>query len=104
MERIGLQGFQGSPGIFAPGGGLESRLSPGGESESFGQLVETILKKVGEGQAEAHQAIEDLSLGKEADLHQALILLEKADLSFRWVAQVRNKLVQAYQEVMRMQV
>lgn len=111
MERIELQGFRGGyeplRGTGSPSAasrGPEVPDHPGEEKGSFGQLVEAALKGVAEQQTEAHQAIEDLSLGKELDLHQVLISLEKADLSFRYLAQVRNKLVQAYQEIMRMQV
>ncbi len=43
-------------------------------------------------------------LNNEADLHSVMIALEKADLSFQVMMQVRNKIVQAYQEIMRSQV
>ena len=43
-------------------------------------------------------------LNKDTDLHSVMIALEKADLSFQVMMQVRNKIVQAYQEIMRMQV
>ena len=40
----------------------------------------------------------------DTDLHSVMLALEKADLSFQMMMQVRNKFVQAYQEIMRMQV
>src|SRR5262245_46593130 len=43
-------------------------------------------------------------LNNESDLHSVMIALEKADLSFQLMMQVRNKIVQAYQEIMRSQV
>ena len=46
----------------------------------------------------------DLALGRVENLHQVMIAMEKAKLSFQLVAQVRNHLLDAYQEVMRMQV
>lgn len=111
MERIDLQGFKGGVeplrGAGSPSATSRGLEMPGNLEEakgSFGQLVEAALKGVTEQQTEAHQAIEHLSLGKDLDLHQVLISLEKADLSFRYLTQVRNKLVQAYQEIMRMQV
>ena len=43
-------------------------------------------------------------LGNDAELHSVMIALEKADLSFQVMMQVRNKIVQAYQEMMKTQV
>jgi flagellar hook-basal body complex protein FliE len=42
--------------------------------------------------------------GESQDLHNTVIAMQKADLSFQMMMQVRNKIVQAYQEIMRMQV
>ncbi len=55
-------------------------------------------------QAESDRAIEKLIAGEQVDLHQVMLSVEKTDLSFRIAMQLRNKLVQAYQEIMRMQV
>ena len=54
-----------------------------------------------EGQAEAKVA--GVITGNGADVHSALIAVEKADLSFQLMMQVRNKIVSAYQEISRMQ-
>jgi flagellar hook-basal body complex protein FliE len=45
-----------------------------------------------------------LMTGESQDLHTTVIAMQKADLSFQMMMQVRNKIVQAYQEIMRMQV
>lgn len=55
-------------------------------------------------QQEADKSIEGLVTGKGADLHDTMIAVEKADLSFNLMVQVRNKLIAAYEEIMRMQV
>jgi len=47
--------------------------------------------------------MEDLALGK-GDLHNTIIAVEKAEISFRLMMQIRNKLIRAYEEVMRMQL
>jgi flagellar hook-basal body complex protein FliE len=52
----------------------------------------------------AERAINQVALGEPASLHQVMIDLEQARLSFQLLAQVRNRLLDAYQEVMRMQV
>jgi flagellar hook-basal body complex protein FliE len=48
--------------------------------------------------------VQKLAVGDATNLHQVMISLEKAKLSFEMVVQVRNKLLEAYQDVMRMQI
>ena len=66
----------------------------------FGDALDYLM----ETQAESDRAIEKLIAGQQDDLHQVMLSAEKTDLTFRVALQLRNKLVQAYQEVMRMQV
>ena len=54
-------------------------------------------------QHKAATAQEELSTGRNGNIHETLIAMSKADVSFRLLAEVRNKVVGAYQEVMRMQ-
>ena len=54
-------------------------------------------------QNEADQKVTDLVTGKGEDIHSAMAAVEKADLSFQLVMQVRNKIVQAYQQVSQIQ-
>jgi flagellar hook-basal body complex protein FliE len=54
-------------------------------------------------QGEAQNQVAQLLNGKGADLHSAMIAVEKADLSFQLMMQVRNKIVQAYQQISNMQ-
>ena len=51
---------------------------------------------------EAGQAIEHFAQGENGSLHETLISVEKADISFKFMMSVRNKMVDAYREVMRM--
>jgi flagellar hook-basal body complex protein FliE len=53
---------------------------------------------------EADQMVSQLALGRVDNLHQVMISLEQARVSFQLFAQVRNKLLEAYQDVLRMQV
>lgn len=71
---------------------------------SFSELVGGFLEGVNSLQREADQAIQDVVLGKEENLHRAMIALEKANVALELTVQVRNKVVEAYQEIMRMQV
>ncbi|MDQ7087452.1 MAG: flagellar hook-basal body complex protein FliE [Acidobacteriota bacterium] len=75
-----------------------------GPGKSFGQALENALREVDQGLTTADQEATDFIVGKGGDLHNVMIELEKADLQFRTIVQVRNKLLEAYKEVMRMQV
>ena len=50
------------------------------------------------------KAMADLSTGRSSNLHEAMIAIQKAEISFKMMMQVRNKIISAYQEVMRMSV
>jgi flagellar hook-basal body complex protein FliE len=52
----------------------------------------------------AEQTVQNFAVGKEDNLHQVMISVEKAKLSFELAVQVRNKLLEGYQEIMRMQI
>ena len=62
-----------------------------------------IGQRVVQASHEAQSQIAQLLNGKGADLHTAMIAVEKADLSFQLMMQVRNKIVQAYQQISNMQ-
>lgn len=71
-----------------------------------GKFLETLqqtMDQVQGMQGEAQNKVAELLSGNGADLHSAMIAVEKADLSFQLMMQVRNKIVAAYQEVSRMQ-
>jgi len=73
----------------------------GGASESpFSRALESLSKV----QEDTDRAIELLVKGEPVDLHQVMISAEKTDIAFRLAVQLRNKLVRAYEEIMRMQV
>ncbi len=74
------------------------------KGEAAGAGFGDALDHLTEVQAESDRAIEKLIAGEQVDLHQVMLSVEKTDLAFRVALQLRNKLVQAYQEIMRMQV
>ena len=69
----------------------------------FGQALTDAVKRVDGLQAQADQQVSDLLQGRGGDLHQTLVAVEKADLSFQLMMQVRNKIISAYDEIARMQ-
>lgn len=73
------------------------------EGPSFGDVLKESINKVDSLQKESDKAIQDLASGA-GDVHNAMIAMEKANISFQMMMQVRNKIVSAYEEVMRTQV
>ena len=93
-----LQGIGPSKGLSAPG------ENKGTDGPSFADTLAQSLDKVNTLQKEADVAIQDFATGDTRNIHETMIAVSKADVAFRLTMQVRNKMVEAYQEVMRMQV
>jgi len=70
---------------------------------NFKNVLNSAINNVNNLQSEADNAIVKLHMEK-GSLHETLIAMEKASLSFQTIVQIRNKVVDAYQEIMRMQV
>ena len=79
-------------------------LQTGEAGPSFADTLAKSIDEVNHLQKEADQAIEKLASGESQNVHGAMLAVNKADMAFRMTMQVRNKIVEAYQEVMRMQV
>lgn len=82
-------------------GTSSSRPAPGGAS--FGTSLAKMVDSVEGANASANEAIGRMIDGS-GDVHDAMIAIQRADLTLQFSVQVRNKLVQAYQEIMRMPV
>jgi flagellar hook-basal body complex protein FliE len=72
--------------------------------EGFGDTLKNAVAAVNDMQSQAAEATDALASGKPVDSAQALVAIEKANVSFQFALQIRNKLLEAYQEVMRMAV
>ena len=70
----------------------------------FGKLMEDMVGKVSDLQNTADKSIQSLATGEGKGLHEVMLAVEKASVSFQMLTQVRNKAVEAYQEIMRMPV
>ncbi len=75
-----------------------------GNVSSFGQLLQESLSKVNDLQNEANVAMQMLASGKSNNLHETLLAVERADIAFKTMNQVRTKVIDAYKEIMKMQV
>lgn len=75
-----------------------------GTAEGAGKFFSELVSKVNALQGESDKAIQGLASGENKNLHEVMISMEKASISFQFMSSVRNKALEAYQEVMRMQV
>ncbi len=83
-----------------PSLGVASTGSPG----SFQDFLVNSIQEVNSAQNQADQAVESLFTGGEVNPAEVLTAVKKADLAFRMLMQIRNKLVQAYEEVKNIRV
>ncbi|ANU14819.1 Flagellar hook-basal body complex protein FliE [Planococcus halocryophilus Or1] len=83
---------------------LFNNVKPESKVEGFGQVLKDALKEVSAAQNESDKLTNQLITGEVQDVHEVMIASQKASLSLQMTMQVRNKVVEAYQEVMRMQV
>lgn len=80
------------PGISAPGG------------KSFGETLKDAIQEVNQLQKVSDQKMQDLATGKTDNIPDVMIAAEKADIALKLMVQVRSKIIDAYQEIMKMQV
>jgi flagellar hook-basal body complex protein FliE len=72
-------------------------------TQSFAATIQESLAKVNEMQAEKSLMIEEFASGKNQNVHELMITLQKTGLAMDMTSAVRNKVMQAYQEIMRIQ-
>src|SRR5215204_4871829 len=89
LPKIALP--QTTPNVAAPGDG-------------FGQMLDGLVGTVESKSAAAQAATRKVLLGDSDQLHQSVIAMQEASVAFTMMVEVRNKLVESYQELMRMQV
>jgi flagellar hook-basal body complex protein FliE len=95
-EARALRESAASP-VSAPG-------SAGESTNTFSQVLRDSMDKVNTYQSQADTAIKELVAGRNKNIHETLLTIERADSSLKLMMQVRNKILDAYREIMRMQV
>ena len=75
----------------------------GGVGKTFGESLMSLVESVEQTGAEANSAVSNM-LDKSGDVHEAMIALQRAEMSLQLTVQIRNKLVNAYQDIMRMPI
>ncbi len=100
-----LQPTQPTAGLTAPTTSMLAPLSSaGGDPGTWGHMVQRMVMDVNSQQQTAAAKVEDVLKGGPTPIHDAMVSTEEASLSFELLAEMRNKVVDAYQQVMQMQV
>ncbi|MCK4579226.1 MAG: flagellar hook-basal body complex protein FliE [Candidatus Marinimicrobia bacterium] len=82
-----------------------SQQKPEGTQEkSFGQTLKELLYTVNDKGIQANEQVDQVVRGESDDLHTAMVALEEANISFQLMLETRNKMLEAYQEINRMNI
>ena len=83
-----------------------NRVAEGNEQETkdFGGVISDFIQAVNDAQKESAEKVQDVIQGRTENLHEAMAALEEARLSFQLMLEIRNKLLESYQEIQRTQV
>ena len=94
------------PGVLRVAEALQnqSQQAKTTSGKGFGDVLEDLVKETDKLQKDSATKVDGLASGSGDDIHDVMIAMTKADVSFRMMLEVRNKLVEAYQDVMRIQV
>ncbi len=71
---------------------------------SFGKMLTDSIDQVNRLQVAADSSINDLATGKQTDIHRTMVAMEKASISFELLMEIRNKVISAYDRIMRMPI
>jgi flagellar hook-basal body complex protein FliE len=96
--------LRGTKGMAVEGIANEQLLQAGESTKTFSEIFKNSLDQVNLHQVQADQSIKELLAGRSKNIHETLLAIERADTSLKLMMQVRNKVLDAYREIMRMQV
>jgi flagellar hook-basal body complex protein FliE len=92
------------PPVANLGGKPVSGGAGAADGANFGDILKQALQEVDVAQHTSEQEARNLMSGEATDMHTAILAVQKADVSFQMMMAVRSKLIDAYREVMRMQM
>jgi flagellar hook-basal body complex protein FliE len=108
VEAAGSGASLGDPGLASAGSGavlgtgnLSAGASGGPAGADFGEMLDSLVGRVNQSQHDADAMVESLALGEPVDVHQVMMALSEASNAMQLTLQVRNKALEAYQELMR---
>lgn len=102
VDRAGAASAPGPASVLSPGEGQAAGGAP--QAGSFGQLLRGALDDLSALEGRADHLTAMLARGEPVELHEVIVATEKAQLALDLAVQLRNRVVEAYQEIMRMPV
>ena len=84
--------------------GMDSKKPQEGQEKGFADMLSDSLAKVDRQIRTADEQAQRMVAGEDISIHSTMINLEKANISLEFMLQIRNKVIEAYQEIMRMQI
>ncbi len=103
----GFEAIQGIKGLGVPEAGLnpvQNNVQQNLSRVDFNELFKTAVQSLNDTQVSADSAIQQLASGSNIELHNVVLATQKASLTMQMAIQVKNKITEAYQEIMRMQI
>lgn len=93
-------------GPIEPGSGVQrsSKTPSGKDASSFKETLTGFMKDVNDAQLKADKSIQRLAAGEINDVHQVMNAAQEANVAFNMMMEIRNKVMDAYQEVMRIRL
>ncbi len=98
IEIRGIQPFDMETGLRRP------EVSTTGTGDSFGKMLTRAVGSVDQTMKTSEQGIQDFVAGKTENVHEVMIDMQRAQLSFQLMVEMRNKAIETYQEISRMQI
>jgi len=83
---------------------FENLVKEKGNETSFKDTLGNFINEINDLQVKANDSIQDFASGKIENVHEVMVAMSKAEVSFKFMMETRNKLVQTYKEVMHMQM
>lgn len=83
-----------------PGGPKQAETNPGADGKSFGDFLGEVNEMIND----AGKSVKNVATGEVEDIHEVMVAVEKAGIGLELVLEIRNKLLESYREVMRMQM
>ncbi|MGK5088603.1 flagellar hook-basal body complex protein FliE [Bdellovibrionota bacterium FG-2] len=84
--------------------GVSSASDAKHNAKTFSDILKNSVEQVNEHQVQADTAMKELVSGRTKNVHETMLAVERADVSLKLMMQIRNKVLDAYKEIMRMQV
>lgn len=112
MNNLSIENLGRAVSVDPIGGGRSGSSSSvthreaqgGGSASSFSKMLSDSIDQVNELQVQSDTSIKELVSGRSKNIHETMLTIERADTALKLMMQVRNKLLDAYREIMRMQI